>query len=407
MDQLFARCAGLDVHKSEVVACMRTADGGQPKHQIAKFPTTTKALLAMVDWLHDQGCTHVAMEATGVYWKPVWHLLEGHFELTLGNATEIKNVPGRKTDIKDAQWIADLLAHGLIRPSFVPPTSIQEVRELTRTRKQTVQDRGRQVQRIQKILDDANVRATEVISDLAGKTGRTVIRALIAGETDPEQLANLCGRLHASRAEIVEALRGRINQHHRRLLKIHLELIESLDAAIAEIEDHIEAALRPFRRAYELLLTVPGVQDTSAATIISEIGVDMSRFPTAQHLVSWARLCPRADESAGKRRSRRIRKGNRWLKPVLVQCAWSAVRKKEGYLRAQFLRLKSRAGAKKAIVAVAASMLTAIHVMLRDGVPYRDLGTDYYSRRDKARVAQRLTRRLRELGFQVHLEPAA
>ena len=407
METMLARCAGLDVHKSSVVACSRITVDGKVTEEIETFDTTTSGLLALLDWLEAHEVTHVAMEATGVYWKPVWHILEESFQLVLANAAHIKNVPGRKTDVKDAAWIAKLLAHGLIRASFVPPTPIQEMRDLTRTRKQLVRECGQHVQRIQKLLEDANVKATEVISNLRGTTGRQVIGALIAGETDPEHLADMCGRLRAKRQDIVESLRGRVTQHHRFLLKLHIEQIDALETAVRSIEQRLGEVLGPFRDAVRLLMTMPGISEVAANAIVSEIGTDMSRFPSAAHLVSWAGMCPRSDESAGKRRSTRLRDGSPWLKTVLVQCAWAAARKKGSYFLAQFNRLRVRRGAKKAVVAVAASMLTAAYYMLFRGKAFEDLGSDHFDRRDKTKQVGRLVRRLEGLGLKVTIEPAA
>jgi len=408
MDMLHARCAGLDVHKDTVVACARILADGGVRQRVKTFATTTTGLLALADWLSERGCTPVAMEATGVYWKPVRHILEGAFALVLANAMHVRNVPGRKTDVTDAMWIADLLAHGLIRGSFVPETSIQHLRMLTRTRKQLVRERAQHVQRIQKTLEDANLKIAAVASDIMGVSGRAILEALVAGETDPETLADLTrGRLKARRATVVDALRGRITHAHRFLLQLHLDQIRALEGAIAAVETEMGTFLEPFRAAAEVLTTMPGASDLVAQVIIAEIGVDMARFPTVGHLISWAGLCPRNDESAGKRRSTRLRKGAPWLKTVLVQAAWSATRAKGTYLRAQFLRLKSRRGPGKAIIAVAASMLTATYFMLRDGVPYHDLGSDYFDRLDRSNTIKRLVRKLEDLGCEVKLEKAA
>jgi transposase len=347
------------------------------------------------------------MEATGVYWKPVWHILEDHVTLVLANAMHIRNIPGRKSDKNDATWIADLLALGLIRSSFVPPAPIFALRDLTRTRKQLVRERARHAQRIQKTLEDANIKLTEVIRDILGVSGRAILEALVAGETDPERLADRSnGRLKAPRAELVEALHGRVTAHHRFLMQLHLTQIDALDAAVAVVEARIREALVPFRAAVSLLTTMPGVSETAAAVILAEIGEDMSRFPSAGHLLSWAGLCPRLEESAGKRRSTRTRQGAPWLKTTLVQIAWPAARKKQSYFQAQFLRLKTRRGPKKAIVAVAASMLTAIYYMLRDGTEFHDLGDQYFARQDKARLTNRLLKRLRDLGVEVEVKAA-
>lgn len=408
MEILYARCAGLDVHKDTVVACARVVANGHVQQVVKTFETTTRGLLTLAEWLQQQGCTHVAMEATGVYWKPVWHILDGSVHLVLANAMHIRNVPGRKTDVNDAMWIADLLAHGLIRGSFVPEASIQALRMLTRTRKQLVRERVQHLHRIQKTVEDANLKLASVVSDLLGCSGRAILRALAAGETVPEALADLAqGRLKTRRASLVEALRGRVTPVHRFLLQVHLDQIEALDRAIEAIEAEVDTGLVPFRAAAELLTSIPGISDTVAHVVIAEIGVDMARFPTAGHLLSWAGLCPRNDESAGKRRSTRVRKGAPWLKTTLVQAAWAATRAKGTYLRAQFLRLRSRRGPGKAIIAVAASMLTAIYAMLRNQVPYQDLGPDHFDRCDKARTINRLVRKLKELGCEVELKPAA
>jgi transposase len=409
MEVLHQRCAGLDVHKDMVVACVRIAAEGQTRHEVRTFKTTTRDLLALSDWLAAQGCTHVVMEATGVYWKPVWHILsDGVFELTLANAGHVKAVPGRKTDINDATWLADLHAHGLIRGSFVPEAATQELRGLLRTRKQLVREQVGHTQRIQKTLEDANIKLDSVISDVVGVSGRRMIEALVAGETDPATLAALAHRrLRASPEALCEALRGRVTKHHRFLLALHLRQIEALDKAITAIDQEVEATLAPFRTAVRLLSTIPGISALSAQAIVSEIGLDMARFPTAGQLISWAGLCPRNDESAGKRRSTRLRKGAPWLNTTLVQCAWAAVRTPASYLQAQFHRLRSRRGAKKAIMAVAASMLTAIYHMLTDGTDYHDLGHDYFDRRTKEAQTRRLVTRLEQLGYAVDIKPLA
>ena len=407
MQVLYPRCAGLDVHKDSVVARIRCVS--EPQHdEVRSFATTTSALLALNDWLSEHAVTHVAMEATGVYWKPIWHLLEEHFELVLANAQHIKNVPGRKTDVNDATWIADLLAHGLIRSSFVPPTPIQELRDLTRTRKQLVREISQHSLRIQKTLEDANLKLGSVLSDVLGKSGRAILAALIAGQTDPEKLADLAqGSARKKRVELVEALRGRIRPHHQELLRIHLKLIEALYQALADVDVRVGKTLAPIKQSARLLTSLPGVSDLTAQVMVAEIGVDMARFPTASHLISWTGLCPRNDESAGKRRSTRVRKGAPWLKTALVTAAWAAVRVKGSYLQAQFLRLKVRRGAKKAILAVAASMLTAAYHMLKNGVPYQDLGADHFTPRDRSKAIQRLVRRLNDLGCNVQLIPQA
>jgi transposase len=407
MEVLYPRCAGLDVHAGSVTACVRIASGTEVTYPHRTVATTTRGLLDLDEWLTSHRCTHVAMEATGVYWKPVWHVLEAHFTLVLANAMHIRNVPGRKSDMNDATWIADLLAHGLIRSSFVPPAPIQTLRDLTRTRKQLVGEIARHTLRIQKTLEDANLKLTQVMSDILGTSGRAILTALVAGETDPERLADLTrGRLKASRAALVDALHGRVTEHHRFMIQLHLTQIDTLDAAVATIEARVGDALGPFRAAVSLLTTMPGLSDTTARVLIAEIGTDMTRFPTVGHLISWAGLCPRLDESAGKRRSTRTRRSAPWLKTTLTTAAWAATRKTDSYLRAQFLRLKSRRGAKKAILAVASSMLSAAYVMLRDGVEYHDLGPHFFAQRDKEQVTKRLLQRLRDLGVVVEVKPA-
>lgn len=407
MQVLYPRCGGLDVHKDSVVARVRCVN--EPlADETRTFVTTTGALIELQEWLSAHGITHVAMEATGVYWKPVWHMLDGYFELVLANAQHIRNVPGRKTDVSDAAWIADLLAHGLIRSSFVPPEPIQELRDLTRTRKQLVREISQHSLRIQKVLEDANLKVGSVLSDVLGKSGRAILNALIDGETDPQKLADLArGTARKKRAELVEALRGRIRDHHRRLLKVHLELIVALEQALTEIDAAVGKNLAPIQERARLLTTMPGISEVTSHVILAEIGVDMARFPTAAHLLSWATFCPRNDESAGKRRSTRVRKGGTWLKTTLVTAAWAAVRVKGSYLQSQFLRLKARRGAKKAILAVAASMLTACYHMLKNGVEYRDLGSDHFTRRDRSKAISRLVRRLNDLGCEVQLSEAA
>lgn len=403
------KCAGLDVHKETVVACVRVHQKGRVSHEVRTFGTTTQALLELADWLDEVGCTHAVMESTGVYWKPVWHVLSGGaLELTLANADHVRNVPGRKTDVKDAVWLADLLAHGLTRSSFVPPPAIEELRDLTRTRRQLVRQRVQHVQRIQKTLESANVKLESVISDVLGVSGRAMVEAIAAGETNPERLAGLAhARLQTPREKLVAALHGKVTAHHRFMLQAHLEQVDATNKTIEAIDKEVERALEPFRDRVKLLKTMPGISDQVARTLVAEIGVDMTVFPSAAHLVSWAGLCPELRESAGKRRSSRTRKGAPWLKPVLVQCAWAAARKKDSYFKAQFLRLRTRRGPKKAVVAVAASMLTAAYFMLRDGTAFEDLGSGHFDTKDKTRATRALVRRLEGLGYAVELRDQA
>jgi transposase len=409
MEVMYPRCAGLDVHKETVVACVRIASGGEASQSVRTFTTTTAGLIELGEWLEENGCTHVAMEATGVYWKPVWQVLaDSNFELILANAAHVKNVPGRKTDVNDAMWLAELLAHGLVRASFVPEPEIQELRGLLRTRKQLVREKASHVQRVQKTLEEANIKIESVLSDVMGRSGRAIIQALIDGETDPAKLAALAHwKVRAPAATLREALRGRIKRHHRFLLQLHMQQIDALDAAVAELDREVDTGLACFRDAVERLSTIPGISQLSAQVIVSEIGTDMGRFATDAHLRSWAGLCPRNDQSAGKRRSTRLRKGAPWLKAMLVQCAWAATRSKGTYLHAQYLRLRGRRGPKKAICAVAASILTAAYHMLKDGTFYNDVGSAHFHRRRPETQARRLVKRLADLGFSVELKPVA
>jgi transposase len=418
MEVMYHRVAGLDVHKETVVACVRVPVGRKTTRECRTFATTTEGLLALLAWLTQSRCTHVAMEATGVYWKPVWNILsDGDLSLILANAAHVKQVPGRKTDMNDAMWIADLLACGLIKASFVPEADIQELRSLMRTRKQLVREQTRQVQRLEKTLEEANIKLGAVISDLMGVSGRRMIEAMIAGECDPQRLAALAERnLKASPKALRDALHGRLREHHRFLLKLHLQQWDALDRAIRQIDRQVAGQIDrmdtkvadgppPFRELIRRLSAIPGVSRLSATAILAEIGRDMSRFPTAGHLVAWAGLCPGQNESAGKRRSSRLRKGAPWLKTMLVQSAWAAKRAKDSYYRAQFHRLCSRRGPQKAICAVAASILTAIYHMLKSGAAHRDLGADYFDRRAPEAKAKRLVTQLAKLGFAAQLEP--
>lgn len=420
MEVMHKRVAGLDVHKDTVVACVRLMTGRKVARECRSFATTTEGLLALLAWLTESRCTHVAMEATGVYWTPVWKILsEGAFALIVANAAHIKNVPGRKTDMNDATWIADLLACGLIRASFVPEEDIQELRSLMRTRKQLVREQTRHVQRIQKTLEEANIKLDSVISDIMGVSGRRMIEAMIAGVRNPQRLADLANRgIKASPKELYDALHGRLTEHHRFLLRLHLGQWDGLDASIQQIDQEVDGRIErmdqeaedgqaPFRSLILLLSSIPGVSVLSATTILAEIGRDMSRFPTAGHLVAWAGLCPGQNQSAGKSKSSRLRKGAPWLKTMLVQCAWAAKRQKNSYYLAQFHRLKSRCGPQKAICAVAASILTAIYHMLKNRTPHRDLGADYFDRRSPETKARRLVSQLARLGFEVTLQPHA
>jgi transposase len=421
MEIMHERVAGLDVHKAMIVACARLAVNGEVKRECRTFGTTTAELEALLAWLRESGVSHVAMEATGVYWKPVWNILsEGEFELIVANAAHIKNVPGRKTDVNDATWIADLVACGLIRASFVPDEAFQELRSLMRTRKQLTQEQTRHVQRIQKALEEGNIKLDSVISDILGVSGRRMIEAMIEGERNPTRLAALAdGRLRAKPKELYDALHGRLTGHHRFMLRLHLSQYDALAGAIANIDQEVEDALArmdreakaagraTFQDLSRLLCAIPGVSDLSATVILAEVGLDMSRFPTAGHLLAWAGLCPGQNESAGKRKRSRLRKGDRWLKTTMVQCAVSAVKKKDSYYKAQFNRLRAKHGTKKAFCAVAASMLTAIYHMLKNGVEHHDLGADHFDKRSTDIKLKRLVAQLAKLGYQAQLQPLA
>lgn len=410
MQVLFDKCAGLDVHKDSVVVCVRTANGRRASRETKTFGTTTKQLVEMFDWLAANEVSHVAMEATGVYWKPVWRVLEGGFELLLANAKDVKNVPGRKSDVNDAQWLADLLAHGLIRSSFVPSEQIQDLRDLTRARRQMIRETSQHKLRIQKVLERCNVKLGSVVSDVLGSSGRAILDALIAGERDPVKLADLAqGSVKQHKwLLLADAVRGHVRPHDVFMLDVHLKTLDALDEQIERIGQRIiEVMPEPFLEATRRLSTIPGVSDRVAETIIAEVGIDMKVFPTHEHLVSWVGLCPRMDESAGKRRSTRVRKGSAWLKPILVQAAWAAIGKKDSYLRSFFYKLKSRQGPKKAIVAVARKILIAAYYILRDDATYNELGSGYLDNLDKARISRRLVQRLKGLGYEVELRPAA
>lgn len=407
MQVLIPRCAALDLGKNVMAAAVRLQEGTNVRRECLTFGMNTSKLLELSTWLVSEGVTHVVMEATGSYWKSVWHVLEGQFELMLANPVQVRNLPGRKSDVSDATWLADLLAHGLIRGSFVPPAPIMALRELTRTRKQLGREVARHTQRIQRILDVASLKITGPISDLLGTSGRAILRGLIAGETDPEKLADLVHpRMQPKRATLVEALRGRLNPHQRSLLRIHLHLIETVEASIAELDLQIQEAVRPFRGLLGRLKHVPGLGEINTPALLGEIGVDMTPFRTHRHLISWSRLCPRLDQSAGKTHSNRTLKGAEWIKPLLIGAAWAAVKVKDSYFRAQFLRLRAHRGAKKAIVAVAASLLTTVYHMIREGTPYKDLGANHFTH-DRDRTARRLVARLERLGYHAHLTERA
>ncbi|HLC30237.1 MAG TPA: IS110 family transposase [Dehalococcoidia bacterium] len=408
MEVVHERCCGLDIHKRTVVACLlRPGQGGQPEREVRSFSTMTRGLLELADWLQTAGCTHVAMASTGSFWKPLYNLLEGSFELLLVNAQHLKAVPGRKTDVKDAAWIADLLRHGLLRASFVPGRPERELRELVRYRTSLIRERAAEVNRIQKVLEGANIKLAAVATNVVGVSGRAMLEALVAGNEDPEALADLArGRLREKRAALEEALAGRLGAHQRFLLRVQLRHLDDLDTTIATVGEEIEVRLRPFAEAAERLLTIPGVGPRTAQTFLTEVGPDMRRFPTSGHLASWAAVCPGNRESAGKRQSGRTRKGSPWLRSALVEAAQAASRT-QTYLGAQYRRLAARRGGRRATMAVAHSILLIAYHLLRDGGTYEDLGANYFDQRDRQAVQRRLIHRLEALGYNVHLEPAA
>jgi len=406
--RIVERPGALDVHKAVVTACVRVWEGRELTEHLTEFQTTVQGLLALRDWLEALGVTQVAMEATGVYWKPVWAILEDHFQLTLVNARHVKAVPGRKTDIKDAQWLCQLLEAGLLKPSFVPPKPIRTLMNLTRYRKTQIQDRSREVARLHKILEDTGIKLGCVASDIMGKSGREMLSALVAGTTDPAVLAGLAqGLLRKKIPQLREALEGRFDTEHALIVGQILAHVEFLEESIDRLSAEIEERIRPFAAQRDLLMSIPGVQQRSAEVLIAEIGVDMSAFPTPKHLASWAKVCPGNDESAGKRRSGKTGKGNKWLKAGLTEVANAAARTKNTYHSAQYQRLRVRRGHSKALTAVGHSILTAVWHMLTNGELYNDLGGEYFTRRDPERITKRLVRQLEALGHQVTLAPRA
>jgi transposase len=408
MDVIYPRCCGLDIHKKTVVAClMMSEEGQQPIKTIRSFGTMTTDLLALADWLHTAGCTHVAMESTGVYWRPIYNLLEGLFTLLVVNAQHMKAVPGRKTDVKDAEWIAELLRHGLLRGSFIPAKPQRQLRELTRHRTTLVQDRARVINRLQMVLEDANIKLASVVTDIRGVSARAMLEALIAGQRDVATLAELArGRLRTKRDQLAEALRGYFTSHHSFLLTEYLSQIDYLDEAIDRVSAAIDQHLVAEQEAVALLDTIPGVSQRTAETLLAEIGTDMTRFPNAKHLASWAGMCPGNYNSGGKRLSGKTRKGNRWLRQALVEVAHVASRTRQTYLAAQYRRIAARRGKKRALIAVGHTILNLVYTLLTRKQPYQDLGATYFESLDQHRVEQRLVRRLERMGYRVSLQPS-
>lgn len=406
MEVLYKRYAGLDIHKETVSACVLIKEGDKRAKEIRTFGTMTTDLLLLHDWFVAHQVIHVAMESTGVYWKPIFNLLEGSFEVLLVNATHIRAVPGKKTDVKDCERIADLLAHGLLKGSFVPPGSIRDLRDLTRYRKSLSDERSREINRLQKLLESANIKLASVATDVMGVSGKSMLEALLSGSTDPEVLAELAkGRLRKKLPLLRAALEGRFRPHHRFLLGQILSHLDFLDQAIEEVNKEVENRIVPFLEDIELLKTIPGVDQRVAEVLVSEIVVDMSRFPTHRHLVSWAGFCPGNNESAGKRKSGKVRRGDRWLKRALTESSWVVSRAKETYLNALYHRMVRRREKKKAAVAVGHAILVMGYHILKNKVPYRELGADYFDRLSITYVRHHFVKRLEGLGYKVALEP--
>jgi transposase len=403
MEPIVERCCGLDVHQATVVACLLVGPPDKrAKKEIRTFGTTTRELIELRDWLRESGCTHVGMEATGIYWKPVYAVIEDDFEVVVGNAHHIKNVPGRKTDVKDGEWIADLLRHGLIAKSFVPPKPIRELRDLLRYRRKLVESRTAERNRLHKLLETANIKLATVASDIFGVSGMAMLHALVRGDSTPQQMAQLAKKLLRKKIPELElALEGRVEEHHRFILQMQLARLEQLDEHVAKLDERIDAKLAPYREHHTRLTAVPGIDRVIGATIIAELGTDMTVFKSAAHLAAWAGVCPGNNESAGKRKKAPMRRGNVHLMTALVEAAHGASSKRGSYLRDKFHRLKARRGYQRAAVAIAHKILAAVYVMLSTGADYRDLGPSYLDSIDAQRVTSNLVRRLERLGYQV------
>lgn len=410
MEVKYERCCGLDVHKKSVVACVIVSGSraGETKRQTRTFGAMSEDVEALAAWLKEQGVTHVAMEATGVYWKPVYNLLEKQFEVIVVNAAHIKAIAGRKTDVADAEWIAELLRHGLLQGSFIPSEQQRALRDLTRFRTSLVEDRAQAVNRLQKVLEDANIKLASVATDITGVSARAMLEAMLAGQTAPEVLAELArGRLRKKIDQLQQALSGVLKPHHRVIVTELLAQIDHFDESIERLDQEIEEQMRPFEAELRRLDSIPGVSRRIAEVLIAEVGVDMKPFPSAQHLASWAGMCPGNDVSAGKRKSGRTRKGSRWLRSALIEAAHGAAHTKNTYFKAQYHRIAARRGAKRALVAVGHAILTVVYFLLTRKEMYRDLGVNYFDERDREGVKRRAVRRLQQLGYQVTLTPIA
>ena len=406
MEAIIEKCCGLDVHQATVVACLLTGAANQkPKKEVRSFRTVTHELQLMSEWLRAAGCTHVAMESTGVYWKPVYAVLEGNFELVVGNAHHIKNVPGRKTDVKDSEWLADLMRHGLIKKSFVPPKPLRELRDLLRYRRKLVDSGTAERNRLLGVLETANIKLASVASDVFGVSGRLMLDALIEGKATPAQMAQLAkGKLRDKLVELQLALEGSVGDHHRFLLAMQLRRLKSVEDELALLDQRIDEKLEPYRAQHTLLMTIPGVSWYVAAVLIAEIGVDMTAFVSAYHLAAWAGVCPGNNESAGKHKREKARRGNVHLKTALVTAATAAAKTKGTYLRDKYFRLKARRGGLRAAVAIAHKIHIAAYHMLSRQVPYQELGAAYLDKLDTSRTANNLVRRLERLGYLVELK---
>jgi transposase len=404
---VYKRCCGLDVHKKVIVACLLLLEpDGELRREIRKFGTMTEDLLALLDWLQQAGCTHVAMESTGVYWKPIYNILEGQLEVVVVNAQHLKGVPGRKTDVLDAEWLAECFQLGLLKASFIPPAPVRELRDLTRYRTSLTRERARTANRLQKVLEDANIKLAGVVTDIQGVSAWAILQAIVEGNTDPEAMADLAkGLLRKKRPQLVSALSGRVKPHHRFLIAEHLSQIEYLEEAIQRISTEVGERLRPFELQVTRLDSIPGISRQIAEVILAEIGWDMSRFPTDKHLASWAGMCPGNNESAGKRRNGKTRKGSRWLRHALIEAAHGAARTKNKYLKSHYHRVAAHRGKKKALVAVGHSILIISYHLLTRGQEYTDLGTNYFDERDRNAVQRRCVKRLEKLGYKVALQP--
>jgi transposase len=409
MQVLYARCAGLDVHKKTVVACIwiTAQDGTATKHS-QTFGTMTPQVLALCDWLKSYGVTHVAMESTGVYWKPIYNLLEGNFELLVVNAQHVKAVPGRKTDVNDAEWIGDLLRHGLLRGSFVPPQAQRELRELTRHRSIVVGRRRQAINERQKALESTNIKLASVVSDITGMSATAMLQALLAGQTDPRILSELAlGRLRKKKEQLQQALQGVVRPHQKLILSQLLADVEFFDEQIAEMSTEIEARVKQDQEIIDRMDEIPGINQRVVEIVVAELGTDMSRFATEGHVVSWSGLCPGKDQSGGKRRNTRSRKGSPALRRALVDAAQAAAHTHDTYLSAMYHRLAGKRGKKRAIVAVARTILVTVYHMMKRGSRYEDLGADYFDRRNPSKLIQRLTYRIKKLGYEVTVTPLA